>query len=142
MLYCADGTIFGVSITCVILCIYGLCARMLRYIGNDVRCYNRACELSLKVNFNLLSRAPRRMVVYLNEEYRSTWLGNKAIYRTRVAIDDGGELVVIAPHVVAFGEDRQINIIIRRVGYIGTPTIMDIMNNEEDASDLRNNFWE
>ena len=62
------------------------------YIGNDVQCYNDACELSLQVNFNLLEKPPTKIVVYLNEEYHSTWLGNKAIYRTRMAIADGGEL--------------------------------------------------
>eukprot|EP00804_Cyclotella_cryptica_P010843 CCRYP_008782-RB/>CCRYP_008782-RB protein AED:0.03 eAED:0.03 QI:46/1/1/1/1/1/2/729/328 len=51
------------------------------YIGNDVQCYDRACELSLQVNFNLLEKAPTKIIVYLNEEYHSTWLGNKSIYR-------------------------------------------------------------
>ena len=51
------------------------------YIGNDVQCYDKACDLSLQVNFNLLERAPKKIVVYLNEEYHSTWLGNKSIYR-------------------------------------------------------------
>ena len=76
------------------------------YIGNDIQCYDMACALSLKVNFNLLPRSPKKMVVYLNEEYHSTWLGNKSIYRTRMAIDDGGELIVLAPWVETFGEDN------------------------------------
>jgi nickel-dependent lactate racemase len=102
------------------------------YIGNDVRCYDDACELSLKVNFNLLDRSPRRVVVYLNEEYRSTWLGNKSIYRTRMAIDDGGELIVIAPYVETFGEDERIDGLIRKVGYVGTPAIMRAMGEDEE----------
>ena len=72
-----------------------------------------ACELSLQVNFNLLPKPPKKMVVYLNEEYHSTWLGNKSIYRTRMAIDDGGELIVIAPWVETFGEDPHIDKLIR-----------------------------
>jgi hypothetical protein len=59
------------------------------YIGNDVRCYDMARKLSLRVNINLLDRALRRVVVYLKEEYRLTWLGNKSIYRTRMAINKG-----------------------------------------------------
>eukprot|EP00970_Alexandrium_tamarense_P019787 scaffold14462_cov393-Alexandrium_tamarense.AAC.1 len=62
------------------------------YIGNDMQCYDLACDLSLKVNFNLLEKSPKKIVVYLNDEYHSTWLGNKSIYRTRMAIADGGEL--------------------------------------------------
>jgi hypothetical protein len=107
------------------------------YIGNDVRCYDMACELSLRVNFNLLDRAPRRVVVYLNEEYRSTWLGNKSIYRTRMAIDDGGELIVLAPYVETFGEDERIDDLIRRVGYVGTPAIMKAMREDDE---LKNNL--
>jgi len=102
------------------------------YIGKDVQCYDLACELSLKVNFNLLPRSPKRMVVYLNEEFHSTWLGNKSIYRTRMAIDDGGELIVLAPWVETFGEDGHIDKLIRKVGYVGTPTIMEAMKGDEE----------
>ncbi|KAL9186897.1 hypothetical protein ACHAXT_010617 [Thalassiosira profunda] len=107
------------------------------YIGNDIECYDLACELSLKVNFNLLERAPKKVVVYLNEEYHSTWLGNKSIYRTRMAIADGGELIVLAPWVETFGEDSHIDKLIRQVGYVGTPKIMEAMKgNEELKSNL------
>ena len=107
------------------------------YIGNDVTCYDMACELSLQVNFNLLPKPPKKMVVYLNEEYHSTWLGNKSIYRTRMAIDDGGELIVIAPWVETFGEDPHIDKLIRQVGYVGTPTVMEAIKSNED---LKNNL--
>jgi nickel-dependent lactate racemase len=109
------------------------------YIGNTVECYDKACELSLQVNFNLLSHPPKRMVVYLNEEYQSTWLGNKAIYRTRMAIADGGELIIIAPHVEMFGEDKQIDVLIRQVGYTGTPAIMNTMA-KDDSSSMKDNL--
>jgi len=107
------------------------------YIGNDIKCYDLACELSLKVNFNLLPRSPKKIVVYLNDEYHSTWLGNKSIYRTRMAIADGGELIVLAPFVDTFGEDNHIDQLIRQVGYVGTPTIMKAMN---DNDELKSNL--
>lgn len=102
------------------------------FIGRDVTCYDLACDLSLQVNFNLLESSPKKVVVYLNEEYHSTWLGNKSIYRTRMAIDDGGELVVLAPWVETFGEDECIDALIRKVGYVGTPNIMKAMGNDEE----------
>ena len=50
------------------------------FIGNDIECYSRACELSLKVNFTMLEKSPHKMVVYLDEdEFHSTWLGNKVM---------------------------------------------------------------
>ncbi len=76
------------------------------YVGNDVECFHAASELSVQVNFTVLDEAPAKMVVYLDpEEFHSTWLGNKAVYRTRMAIADGGELIVLAPGVKTFGED-------------------------------------
>ena len=60
------------------------------------------------------------MVVYLDErEFKSTWLGNKAVYRTRLAIADGGELIVLAPGVKKFGEDDENDRLIRKYGYVG-----------------------
>lgn len=57
-----------------------------------------------------------QVVAYLDEEeFTSTWLGNKSIYRTRMAIADGGELIVLAPGVKKFGEDPGIDALIRKV---------------------------
>jgi hypothetical protein len=83
----------------------GLAVRGL-YIGDDMECFHRAAELSLKVNFEMLDEPIKKAVVYLDpEEFHSTWLGNKAIYRTRMALADGAELIVLAPGVKEFGED-------------------------------------
>ena len=103
------------------------------YIGSDVECFHAASELSVKVNFTVLDEAPQKMVVYLDpDEFHSTWLGNKAVYRTRMAIADGGELIVLAPGVKTFGEDRQIDGLIRKYGYTGTPRVMQLVRETED----------
>ena len=103
------------------------------YAGNDVECFERAAELSVEVNFTVLDEAPAKMVVYLDpEEFHSTWLGNKAVYRTRMAIADEGELVVLAPAVATFGEDLEIDRLIRKYGYRRTPQIMEYVRRSED----------
>jgi nickel-dependent lactate racemase len=103
------------------------------YIGSDVECFHAAAELSVKVNFTVLDEAPAKMVVYLDpEEFHSTWLGNKAVYRTRMAIADGGELIVLAPGVKTFGEDGQIDALIRKYGYTGTPRVMQLVRDTDD----------
>jgi len=95
------------------------------YAGDDRACFERGAALSRRVNLDLLERAPRKVVVYLDPlEYKSTWLGNKAIYRTRMAIADAGALMVLAPGVRTFGEDATIDRLIRRFGYRGTPTTL------------------
>ncbi|HEY1207999.1 MAG TPA: D-mannonate epimerase [Terracidiphilus sp.] len=108
------------------------------YIGDDIECFNRAAALSLKVNFEMLDVPIKKAVVYLDpEEFHSTWLGNKAIYRTRMALADGAELIVLAPAVKEFGEDKTIDSLIRKYGYRGTPaTLKAVETNADLANDL------
>ncbi|MEF8810852.1 MAG: lactate racemase domain-containing protein [Bacteroidales bacterium] len=105
------------------------------YIGDDMECFEKAAELSLKVNFTMLENPLKKVVVYLDpEEFESTWLGNKSIYRTRMALADGGELIVLAPGVRKFGEDDENDRLIRKYGYVGTPRILELTKNNEDLS--------
>jgi len=106
------------------------------FVGDDVECFNLASELSLKVNFQLLDEPLKKVVVYLDPgEFKSTWLGNKSVYRTRMAIDDGGELIVLAPGLREFGEDKGIDKLIRKYGYVGTPKVLQLVDENEDLKD-------
>jgi hypothetical protein len=106
------------------------------YIGDDEECFQKASELSLKVNFFMLDTEIRKAVVYLDpEELRSTWLGNKAIYRTRMALADGAELIVLAPGVKDFGEDATIDRLIRKHGYFGTPATLRAVERDPELAD-------
>lgn len=108
------------------------------YIGDDHDTFFEAAELALKVNFTILERAPKKMVCYLDpSEFHSTWIGNKSIYRTRLAIADEGELVVLGPAVRMFGEDEAIDGLIRKYGYQPSARVMELVEQEED---LRNNL--
>jgi hypothetical protein len=70
------------------------------FIGDERECFRRAAELSLQVNFTMVDRPIKKAVVFLDPgKFKSTWLGNKAIYRTRMALADGAELIVLAPGV-------------------------------------------
>jgi len=105
------------------------------FVGDDAECFQKAAELSVKVNLTVLDEQPQRIVVYLDpEEFHSTWLGNKAIYRTRMAIADDGELIILAPAVGAFGEDPEIDKLIRKYGYRTTPRIMQFVAEADDLS--------
>jgi nickel-dependent lactate racemase len=105
------------------------------YIGDDVECFTRAAELSFKVNFQLMDRPVRKCVVYLDPaEFKSTWLGNKSVYRTRMAMADGGELIVLAPAVKEFGEDPTIDKLIRKYGYVGTPRVLAAVRDNADLA--------
>lgn len=106
------------------------------YIGNDRETFEHAARLSQKVNLNRLNEPLEKVVVYLDpKEYQSHWLGNKSIYRTRMAIADGGELIVIAPGLREFGEDPEIDRLIRKYGYHGTEEILREVSENEDLRD-------
>ncbi|NMB50734.1 MAG: DUF2088 domain-containing protein, partial [Bacteroidales bacterium] len=108
------------------------------FIGDDPEVFYTAAKLSLKVNFTILDKPLEKVVVYLDpSEYKSTWLGNKSIYRTRMAMADGGEIIVIAPGLKEFGEDREIDRLVRKYGYIGTPAVLDAVRENEE---LRQNL--
>jgi nickel-dependent lactate racemase len=86
----------------------------------------------------MLDNPLSKVVVYLNpQEYKSTWLGNKSIYRTRMAIKDGGELIVLAPGVNKFGEDPEIDKLIRKYGYKSTSEILSFVDKEKE---MQNNL--
>jgi nickel-dependent lactate racemase len=102
----------------------GLALRGL-FVGDDFECFHLAAELSLKVNFEILDQPIHKAVVYLDpHEFHSTWIGNKAVYRTRMALADGADLIILAPGVREFGEDKRIDAIIRKYGYRGTPATL------------------
>ena len=115
----------------------GLAVRGL-FIGDDSECFHLAAELSLKVNFQLVDEPIQKAVVYLDpHEFHSTWLGNKAVYRTRMALADGADLIILAPGVKEFGEDKEIDKLIRKYGYHGTPATLEAVKANTDlAGDL------
>ena len=108
------------------------------YIGDDIEVFRLAAELSARINFTVVDKPLTKVIVYLDpNEFKSTWLGNKSIYRTRMAMADNGELIVLAPGLKEFGEDKEIDRLIRKYGYRGTPyTLQKLKENEE----LRNNL--
>lgn len=113
-------------------------ARVMRglYVGDDARTFETAAELSRAVNMTFLDEPLAKVVVYLDpREFKSTWLGNKAIYRTRMAMADDGELIIIAPGLREFGEDAEIDRLIRKYGYRGTPTTLKAVSENPELQE-------
>lgn len=103
------------------------------YIGDDHDTFFLAAELAREVNITYLDHAPKHVVAYLDpSEFKSTWLGNKSIYRTRMAIADGGRLTVLGPAVEEFGEDKAIDELIRKYGYRTKSEIIELVANNAD----------
>ena len=108
------------------------------YIGSDRSGFEAAVRKSQQINLTHMPQRLQKVVVYLDpREFKSTWLGNKAIYRTRMAIADGGELIVLAPAVAHFGEDEENDRLIRKYGYVGREKVLQLV---EENEDLQNNL--
>lgn len=106
------------------------------YVGDDYDVFNVAAKLSLEVNFEMVDKPLKKVLVWLDPtEFKSTWLGNKSVYRTRMAIADGGELIVLAPALKEFGEDKEIDRLIRKYGYFGTPATLKATNENKELQD-------
>ncbi|MDD2327356.1 MAG: lactate racemase domain-containing protein [bacterium] len=106
------------------------------FVGDDFEVFDRAAKLSLEVNFVMVEKPLKKVVVWLDpSEFKSTWLGNKSVYRTRMAIADGGELIVLAPALKEFGEDKTIDRLIRKYGYFGTPHTLKAVQENAELSD-------
>lgn len=103
------------------------------FIGNNRKILEEAIVLSQQMNIDFVDHGIDKCVVYLDPtEFRSTWLGNKAVYRTRMAMADNGHLIILAPGVDKFGEDDQVDYLIRKYGYRGRLQVLDYFNNNDD----------
>ena len=110
------------------------------FIGEGRECLSEAVRLAQLKNIDFVGHGLKKCVVYLDpEEFKSTWLGNKAVYRTRMAMADGGELIILAPGVVRFGEDPQCDALIRKYGYRGRLETLKAFEAPENG-DLRANM--
>ena len=108
------------------------------FIGRERALFKQAVRLSQQMNIIFVEKPLKKVVVYLDAaEFKSTWLGNKAVYRTRMAIADGGELIVLAPGVKKFGEDPGNDRLIRKYGYVGRENVLKLCGENED---LRQNL--
>jgi nickel-dependent lactate racemase len=92
------------------------------YVGDDLDTYLLAARASKRENITIVDEPIKKIVAVMQaDEFHSTWVANKAVYRTRMALADGGELLIIAPGLERFGEQESVDALIRKYGYRGTP---------------------
>jgi nickel-dependent lactate racemase len=107
------------------------------YVGDDLETYLAAARQSRDENITVFDEPLKKVVcVMQGDEFFSTWVANKAVYRTRMALADGGELVIIAPGLKRFGEQPEVDQFIRKYGYVGTPRVMEQYRTNEEMQDL------
>ena len=103
------------------------------FIGAQRSFFEKAVALAQQKNMTFVDRPIRKIVAFLpGSEFKTTWVGNKAVYRTRMAIADGGELVVLAPGIETFGEDPENDVLIRKYGYCGREKVIEMCKTQPD----------
>jgi nickel-dependent lactate racemase len=103
------------------------------FVGDDLETYLAAARRSREQNITIFDKPIKKVVAVMQaDEFRATWVANKAVYRTRMAIADGGELLIIAPGVERFGEQPEVDALIRKYGYKGTPNTLALYKTEAD----------
>ncbi len=108
------------------------------FVGRKRGIFEEAVSLSQEKNITFVDKPLKKIVAFLDErEFKTTWVGNKSIYRSRMALADGGELIVLAAGIRRFGEDSGNDEIIRKYGYPGRKNVLSLVKNNED---LQNNL--
>ena len=107
------------------------------FVGDDLETYLQAARLSRSVNITVFDKPIKKIVAHMQgDEFRSTWVANKAVYRTRMAMADGGELLILAPGLERFGEQPDVDALIRKYGYDTTPRVLEQYRQNADMQDL------
>ncbi len=106
------------------------------FTGSGRESFEKAVALSQQENIIKVKKPLKKVVVFLKEDkFKSTWIGGKAIYRTRMAVADGGELIIIAPGIHKFGEDQEIDRLLRKYGYRGTELTLNYLHQNKDLQE-------
>lgn len=107
------------------------------HAGDDLETYLTAARQSREENITVFDEPLQKVVcVMQGDEFHSTWVANKAVYRTRMALADGGELLILAPGLTRFGEQPEVDALIRKYGYVPSPRVLELYRQNADMQDL------
>lgn len=107
------------------------------YVGDDLDTYYSAARASMAQNITAFDEPVDKIVAVMQaDEFRATWVANKAVYRTRMAMADGGELVIIAPGVERFGEQPEVDALIRKYGYLSKDEVLAKYATEAEMQEI------
>lgn len=85
------------------------------FAGEVREAFRRAADVSRQVHIRYTGRKYKRVVALLDEHYDELWVGGKASYKLGGIIDEGGELIIYAPHLRMISETH--GLLIEKYGY-------------------------
>ena len=105
------------------------------FCGDFRGAFRRAAEVSRQVHIRYTGRKYRRVVALLDEHYDELWVGGKASYKLGGIIEEGGELIVYAPHLRAISETH--GLLIEKYGYAPIDRVREMV---ALSTELRSNL--
>lgn len=105
------------------------------FAGDFRRAFRAAAAVSQKVHIKYTGRKYKRVVALLDEHYDELWVGGKASYRLGAIIEDGGELLVYAPHLRCLSETH--GRLIERYGYAPLESVREMV---AQSAELQSNL--
>jgi len=89
-----------------------------------------AAEVSSRVHVRYTGRRYRRVVALLDEHYDELWVGGKASYKVGGIIEDGGELVIYAPHLTGISTTH--GRLIEKYGYAPLEQVREMVEQSDE----------
>ncbi len=105
------------------------------FAGEIKQAFRRAAEVSSQVHIRYTGRKYKRVVALLDEHYDELWVGGKASYKLGAVIEDGGDLIIFAPHLTGISQTH--GKLIEKYGYAPLESVRDMLGASEE---LRENL--
>ncbi|HST23503.1 MAG TPA: lactate racemase domain-containing protein [Blastocatellia bacterium] len=102
------------------------------FAGDIREALRQAAEVSRKVHIKYTGRKYWRVVALLDEHYDEMWVGGKASYKLGSIIEDGGELLIHAPHLRSISETH--GRLIERYGYAPLEVVAEMVNSSAELT--------
>lgn len=105
------------------------------FAGDFREAFRRAAEVSRQVHIRYTGRKYQTVVALLDPHYDEMWVGGKASYKLGAIIEDGGELIIYAPHLAKISETH--GALIEKYGYAPLEVVRDMLG---ASAELRENL--
>ena len=105
------------------------------FAGDIREAFRRAAAVSREVHIRYTGRKYKTVVALLDPHYDELWVGGKASYKLGAIVEDGGELIIFAPHLTKLSETH--GALIEKYGYAPLEVVRDMLGASQE---LRENL--
>ena len=105
------------------------------FAGEIREAFRRATEVSRQIHIRYTGRKYKKVIALLDPHYDELWVGGKASYKLGAIIEEGGELIIYAPHLTKLSETH--GALIEKYGYAPLESVRDMLGVSQE---LRENL--